>query len=189
MRNWKKAQSIVGTNKGKNHGIARPDDDFYPTPPEGTWGLLKVETFDGAIWEPACGNGAMSIVLIENGYTVISSDIHPRGYGSQANFLSCNELLAPNIVTNPPFILAQKFAEHAFDLGCSKLALLCKLAFLETQKRCDWLEHSPLKGVYVFKHRLSLYREGVKLENGGMLAFAWFIWDRHYIGRPTLGWI
>lgn len=30
--------------------------EFYPTPPEATRALLSVETFDGTIWEPACGD-------------------------------------------------------------------------------------------------------------------------------------
>lgn len=38
----------------------RSRDDFYPTPPEMTRALLSVELFYGAIWEPACGDGAMS---------------------------------------------------------------------------------------------------------------------------------
>lgn len=37
--------------------------EFYPTPPEATRALLSVESFDGAIWEPACGDGAISEVL------------------------------------------------------------------------------------------------------------------------------
>jgi hypothetical protein len=40
----------------------RQRDDFYPTPPEGTRALLSVERFEGPIWEPACGDGAISRV-------------------------------------------------------------------------------------------------------------------------------
>jgi len=39
--------------------------EFYPTPPEATRALLSVESFEGDIWEPACGDGAISKVLIE----------------------------------------------------------------------------------------------------------------------------
>jgi hypothetical protein len=34
----------------------REPDDFYPTPPCATQALVAVERFDGAIWEPACGD-------------------------------------------------------------------------------------------------------------------------------------
>jgi hypothetical protein len=182
---YKRAQSIVGTN---NDG-GRPENDFYPTPPEGTIALLKVEKFYSDIWEPACGDGAMSKVLIDNNYNVVSTDIEPHGYGSSLDFLASKILLAENVVTNPPFRIAQEFAEHALDLGCDKLALLCKLCFLEGKSRATWLEKSPLKSVYVFKSRLTLYRDGVKMENGGMIAFAWFVWKRDYVGLPTIGWI
>ena len=51
------AHSIQGVSKG------RPDGDFYPTPPYATQELLKREVFCGSIYEPACGDGAISEVL------------------------------------------------------------------------------------------------------------------------------
>jgi hypothetical protein len=153
--------------------------------------LLRVEKFQGSIWEPACGDGAMSRVLEADGYNVISSDLEPRGYGTQADFLNCNILHAPNIVTNPPFKIAREFAEHALDLKCIKLALLCKLAFLEGKERADWLEKSPLKNVYVFKKRIKFTRNGEseRVKGGGMIAFAWYVWERGYTGKSQIGWV
>ena len=181
----KQAQSIVGYNPE-----GRPENDFYPTPREGTTGLLDYESFSNHVWEPACGDGAMVKVLNEYKYSVIASDIEPRGCGYQKDFLEVSVLQAPSIITNPPFRIAQKFAMHALDLGAEKVALLCKLAFLEGQERAAWLDRSPLRRVLVFKKRLTLYREGVKLKNGGMIAFAWFIWERGYTDQhPVLGWI
>ena len=187
--NTKRAQSIAGTNKGMNSGVERPELDFYPTPRRGTVSLLNVESFAGDVWECACGDGMMSRV-IEEKHNVISTDIEPRGYGGQLDFLKSADLLAPNIITNPPFILAQEFAEHALELGCIKLALLCKLAFLEGVSRSAWLEKTPLKAVHVFKRRLKFTRNGDEnIKGGGMLAFAWFVWERGYSGRPMIGWI
>jgi hypothetical protein len=188
MGDFKRAQSIVGTN---NDG-GRPKNDFYPTPPKGTIGLMEVEHFSGwKVWEPACGDGAMSKVLVDYGFDVYSSDIEYRGYGDplETDFLKCSHLYAPIIITNPPYKIAHKFAKHALDLGCEKLALLCKLAFLEGKARATWLEKSPLKNVHVFKSRLTLYRDGVKMKNSGMIAFAWFVWEKGYSGKPMIGWI
>lgn len=42
----------------------REKDDFYPTPPAAVRALLSVETFEGAIWEPACGDGAIAGALL-----------------------------------------------------------------------------------------------------------------------------
>jgi len=181
----KRAQSIVGTN---NDG-GRPSNDYYPTPPVGTRGLLRVETFSGAIWECACGDGAMSRVLESAGYDVISTDLEPRNYGTQLDFLLADKLLAPNIVTNPPFKIAQQFAMRALAMECDRLALLCKIQFLEGIERAAWLETTPLKNVWVFKKRLKMERNGVKIKGGGMMTFSWFVWERFYTGRPAIGWI
>ena len=90
----------------------RDPDDFYLTPPEVTRALLKVEKFDGKIWEPACGNGAMSSVLQEAGYDVVSSDLKDRGYGDVENFLTSIRV-SENIVTNPPFDHDEDFVRRA----------------------------------------------------------------------------
>ena len=41
----------------------RPENDFYSTDPKEVEKLLEKETFEGNIWETACGNGAISEVL------------------------------------------------------------------------------------------------------------------------------
>ena len=181
----KTAQSIVGSN----YDGGRPRNDFYPTPSRGTLALLGVESFSGAIWEPACGDGAMSVVLESAGYDVVSTDLEPRGYGVQGDFFLYGCLLAPNIVTNPPFRLAQEFADRCLSLGCTKLALLCKLSFLEGKKRGKWFPSTPLKSVHVFSERLTMTRNGEPLRSSGMIAFAWYVWERGYLGKPNINWI
>ena len=69
--------AYVGHNSKKN----RKENDFYPTPPEATQALMDREKFSGRIYECACGDGAMSKVLIQNGYSVDSTDLVDRGYG------------------------------------------------------------------------------------------------------------
>jgi len=169
----------------------RERDDFYPTPPEGTRALLSVERFDGPIWEPACGDGAISKVLIDAGYEVISSDLVDRGYGeSRADFLMEYKPRAPNIVTNPPFKMAEPFVRKALDLTTGKVAMLCRLAWLEGRERRKMFESTPLARVWVFAGRLSLQRARLaEKHEGGMIAFAWFVWDHSHKGPPTLGWV
>ena len=179
-----RAQNIVGYSPG------RPKDDFYPTPEHVTQSLLDVELFDGAIWECACGDGAISNVLDDNGYKVYSTDLNNHGFGWHGvNFLKTGQWFAPNIVTNPPFKLAQEFMEHALELGVEKLALFCKLAFLEGQRRSVALEASPLKNIYVFRKRVLLTWRGEKPRGSGMIAFAWYVWERGYKGKPMVNWI
>lgn len=182
----KRAQAIVGTN---NDG-GRPEHDFYPTPRGVTLALLDVEAFPTVVWEPACGDGAISKVLWEHGFTVVSEDLIYRGYGvGDLDFLVNREKKADCIVTNPPFSLANEFIKKAHDLGVSKVAYFMKLAALETLERSYLLERTGLSRVWVFRNRVLLTRNGKPARGGGMIAFAWFVWDSLHHGSPTLGWI
>jgi hypothetical protein len=182
----KRAQSLVGTSTG------RPDDDFYPTPPEATMALLAREKFIGNIWEPACGDGAICEVLLKQGHAVIATDLNYRGYGLQepVDFLTAPEHhTATNIITNPPFKYAEEFIHMSLARTTGKVAMLCKLQFLEGAKRRKMFESTPLKTVYVFSKRLSMTRNGEKMKNSGMIAFAWFVWDHAHEGDATIAWI
>ncbi len=182
------AQSIVGFSTDGG----RPVDDFYITPPEATKALLAVEKFGPRIWEPACGDGAMSRTLEKAGYKVTSTDLHSHGYGvSGVDFLTSWDCPRYDIVTNPPFRLAQEFAEHALNVADAKVALLCRLAFLEGQKRKTFFEAHPPRHVWVFSWRVPMWRRGVVSGKGKgrMMAYAWFIWERGYRGGPMLGWL
>lgn len=169
----------------------REKDDFYPTPPEGTRALLSVESFTGPIWEPACGDGAMSRVLQEAGHEVISTDLIDRGFGvPRIDFLMEWQSRAPNIITNPPFKHAEEFTHKALSLTTGKVAMLCRLAWLEGRARRQMFESTPLARVWVFAGRLGMQRgrQATKGE-GGMIAFAWFVWEHGHQGPPTLGWV
>lgn len=170
----------------------RERDDWYPTPPEGTRALLSVETFDGPIWEPACGDGAISKVLESAGYEVTSTDLVDRGYGTpRVDFLMEQKSLAPNIVTNPPFKYVEHFVSTALYLSTGKVAMLARLAFLEGVRRKKMFESTPLARVWVFSKRLSISRAGEtwRSKQGGMVAFAWFVWEHGHEGPPSVGWI
>lgn len=169
----------------------REKDDFYPTPPEGTRALLSVESFAGPIWEPACGDGAISRVLEAAGHDVISSDLVDRGYGEpRTDFLMEWRPRAPNIVTNPPFKYVAHFMRKSLALSTGKVALLLRLACLEGNARREIFEATPLARVWVFSRRLQIWRNGVPDSRAsGMIAFAWFVWEHGYTGRPELGWI
>lgn len=180
-----RAQSIVGTSPGRNK------HDFYPTPRSATEALLGVEKFDGEIWECACGDGAISRVLEERGHVVKSSDLIDRGYGeSPVDFLLMpRNLSTDNVVTNPPYCLAEDFVMAALAVSRRKVAMLCKLAFLEGEKRRRMFETTPLARIHVFSKRITMTRNGEKMPNGGMIAFAWFVWEHGHQGRPSVGWL
>ena len=179
-----KSLSIVGF--GKN----RAPSDFYPTPPQTTEALLERERFDGLVWECASGDGSMSKV-IEKFCPCMSSDIRTDKsvYGEKGiDFL--NEYReVPNVITNPPYRLAQKFVERALLLAERKVAMLLKLVFLESSGRYNMFRNSPLKTVYVFCKRQPIWAEGKVGGNSGLIAYAWFVWDKSYNGKPCIEWI
>ena len=167
------------------HGNNRVKDDFYPTPTNATMALLQREKFDGDIWEPACGDGAISKLLKLQGYEVYSSDLVDRGYGDDHfNFLNSHDM-HDNIVTNPPFNIGTKFALHSLRCARKKVALFQKLTFLEGKERRDKLfSLNMLSKVYVFSER-----QGFGDHKGGMLAFAWFVFDKSYSGNAEIVFI
>lgn len=166
---------------------AREKDDYYPTPPYATEALLRVENFTGRVWEPACGAGDISRAFMAAGHSVESTDLVDRGFGTpRIDFLMEQELLAPNVVTNPPFKMADDFARHALDLGAEKVALLLRINFLEGVTRRDVLQ--KLSRVWVFSKRLTM-TIGRTDAKGGMIAYAWYVWDRAHTGKPELGWL
>lgn len=180
---------IAGTSLNRK----RVDNDFYATPEKATEALMAAEKFDGAIWECACGDGAMVKVLLKYN-PVVATDLVNRGYGNgEVDFLTTNQIVE-NVVTNPPFNLFQEFAEHALKIAQKKVALFGKLQALEGQRRATFMQNSPLKTVYVFKKRVNPLRNGSAVDEKGnpwssTMAFAWFVWEIDYQGKPQICWI
>lgn len=190
--------SIARKICGDNSRLGRMKLDFYPTPIFATQKLLIKESFDGGIWECACGNGAISNVLSNKGYIVKSTDINNYGFGiSGIDFLNDNSIfndsfkIADNIITNPPFNLSLEFVLQAKKYSKNKIAMFLKTTFLEGVERYTMFQDKdyPLKCIYQFSRRVSFGKEEGTHKNGGMMAFAWFIWDRYYQGRPYIDWI
>lgn len=180
------ATQIAGSSKNN-----RSENDFYSTPSWCTEELLKREKFEGRIWEPACGTGAISKVFLDNGYFVVSSDIVNRGFPcGERDFLKAN-YDAENIITNPPFSLLSEFIEHAKKNATKKIAFFLKTTALEGNKRADmWMDKDfPFARMYQFVNRVNFGKAAGTHKNGGMIAFAWFVWDKDHKGAPEIYWI
>lgn len=174
----------TGTHTFKARGI-----DLYETPPVAVHALLKVEKLPRDIWEPACGSGNISKVLLAAGHDVVSSDLHDHGYGkSGVDFLAGKFVpMGGAVVTNPPYQKAQEFVEKALSLS-PLVIMLCRLAFYESARRANILDGGALARIHVFANRLPLMHrkgwDGPKASSA--MTFAWFVWDRHHQGPTTI---
>jgi len=182
------------TGGNTRHALSERGHDLYQTPPEATRALLAVERFDGIIWEPACGPGAIVEVLRASGHRVYATDLVDYGLDdsdSGIDFLM--EYQAPGfcvaaIVTNPPFKLAGEFVAHALTLGIPKVAMLLRLGFLESERRRAILDGGMLARVHVFRNRLPMmHRDGWQgNRSSSTIAFAWFVWELGHRGGAEL---
>lgn len=189
-----KGTNLSGTSTTRN----RVEDDYYATPTCSTEALLSVEKFNQNIWECACGGGHLSDVLENHGYKTLKTDIVQRRKDVQVlNFLD-NNITKYNgdIITNPPYSLAQEFLEKAINIveDGAKVALFLKIQFLEGKKRKEMFEKYPPKVVYVFSERQNPLRNGEALDEKGKswsstMCFAWFVWEKGYKGYPIIKWL
>ncbi len=163
-----------------------------------TLGLLSVEDIRYRVWEPACGEGAISKVLEAHGLDVYSSDLADRGYGRPGvDFLTCRPRhMFDVIITNPPFTHMLEFARRAVELRPQKVCMIGRLLWLEGKHKKEFLETSGLSRVWVFSQRINIAPARYKPKKphnglGGMVAFAWYVWEPRRLDRrsPELGWI
>lgn len=128
-----------------------------------------------------------------NNYKVIVQDIVDRGYPETKikDFLTQtdNEL---DIITNPPYVFAKDFVEHALRISKEgvKIAMFLKLTFLESQSRKELFENFPFKTLYVFSSRRACAKNGDFEKYGtSAVAYGWYIWEKGYKGQSIIKWI
>lgn len=188
LRSERQIAAMVGSNVDGT----RQRDDFYPTPPELTRALLAVERFDGPIWEPACGAGDISEVLVAAGHAVVSSDLVDRGYGDSRRDFLMEPMRARHIITNPPFKLGGQFWRHACAITLhGKVAFLARITWLESTERAAMFRRWPPARVWIcpWRPRMQKGRLATKDDTSGMMGFAWYVRDPTHEGPPHLGWL
>lgn len=153
--------------------------------------LFDAEQFDGPIHDPACGGGNIPTVAIARGLTATGSDLVDRGYGIGGRDFLEDTTPRVNIVSNPPYILGERFVQHALTITERKVAVLVRLAFLEGQarRRRLFVPHPPSR-VLVFATRPSMPPGDLDIEaKGGKVAYAWILWDRAHSGPSHIDWL
>ena len=178
----------------------REINDFYATDPKTLEIFLDKLEKDGVrlhsvIWECACGQGHLSKVLEDRGYTVVSSDLVNRGYGySNIDFLQIPEKYGKgkDILTNPPYKYAREFVEKSINIlndGFYAIFLL-KIQFLEGKARYKLFLKYPPKYVYVNSTRQTCYINGdMSKKMSSASCYCWFVWEKGFTGEPIIRWI
>jgi|TARA_B110000211_G_scaffold112291_1_gene130526 hypothetical protein len=173
-----KSSTMIG---GKSNQHGRNAADFYATPPECTIALLDEFgwLFEGlSVWEPACGDGAITKVLRSKKYEVYSSDKYSRGYGlSKVDFLK-SEMWPQSIITNPPFNLAEQFIEKAVTREVP-FAMLLKATYWHAAKRNELFNRTRPLAVMAMSWRPAMSPERGK---SGTMDFIWTVWG----SKPSL---
>lgn len=167
----------VGKSSGRND---------QSTPPEITRALLDRVLFEGGIWECACGRGRMASVIREYGYRVTATD---KYFGKpRVDFLDSGPRV-DNIITNPPFDLAEDLIHACYPRVRRRIALFLRLAFLEGTKRHKQIfSQYPLTQILVFSPRVGLMPPLPGKKPVKAVAYAWFIWDHSHKGPPIITW-
>ena len=155
-RDWTGNKTTVFATLGaSNHSMReRQQHDYYATDPRAAELLLEQEEFEGAIWEPACGEKHLSRVFEQHGFEVRSSDLVQRCDCEQLDFLSLEaQPFDGNIVTNPPFRYASEFVRKAIQLipEGKKVAMFLRIQFLEGKERRELFRITPPKGLCVLE--------------------------------------
>jgi hypothetical protein len=181
----------------QNKKSERNENDKYLTPYSVIQQLLDLTAIpkDATILEP-CSSEERTIAttLAKNGYTNISENIYDET--ATTDFLVRTDLQAEYIITNTPYGDRQT---TAFILKMKQVATkgiyaLYPFSILMGSKRLEkiWKDTSfALKEVFIFA-RPPFLTDKVRPDGKyrtGMTFYAWFYWEKGFVGDPTLKWI
>jgi hypothetical protein len=166
-----------------NRGAERAANDLYMTPDSAFLPLIPyLRKLPAPFWDPAQGDGRLVRHLIREVGEAHGSDLVPLSDSDVLqDFLSFNpNRVGPvrdTIVTNPPYLLAQRFVEKALSIS-DNVVMLLRLNFLGSDKRHDFWVRNPPNALMVLSKRPS-FTGGGKTD---ATDYAWFYWGRHISG-------
>lgn len=163
------ATQILGGNPNQR----RSETDFYPTPSDVTVTLLRFLELpkETVIWEPACGEMDMVLVMQQEGYSVVATDIK---HGN--DFLSMTLPECDWIITNPPFSLADKFIERCIEHQ-KPFALLLKSQYWHARKRYRLFFENPPTAVCPLTWRPDFLFKKHEKRSAPLMDVMWCIWE------------
>lgn len=168
----------------RDSGYERKERDLYETP---EWVTLAIKPHLGntqKVYEPAAGGGKMVSALSGMGLLVEADDI-----SEGRDFLKCPYTDCDAIITNPPYILATEFIEHALRLTYprGKVIMLLRTDFDHAKTRAHLFS-----GCAAFAKKIVLTKRIVWFEAAAgksaapSFNHAWYVWDWRNKHAPTL---
>ena len=196
----------------KSSGFERKASDQYMTPEWVVETLLHVVPMYGKVWEPACGEGAITRVIVTRCQPlvhVIATDVDPEFSQMSGSW----DFLDPKvqasyflpeqgpfaIVTNPPYgkqgRLAEQFVRIAVEItqiNRGRVAMLLPLAWDAAKGRHDLFEDFPGHVTKITLTERIRWTNLPQSKSGPSENHAWFIWDHsrrgrdmHWLGRVS----
>ena len=184
-----------GLMLGVNPNAIREKNDFYATNPHALEIAMPFfnKILHSNVWECACGQGHLSEVLKRYNYNVKSTDLIYRGYGDgEVDFLNCHGEFNGDILTNPPFKLAEQFVAKSFELikDGNYAIFFLKGQFLESKSRKKMFEKYPLKYLIVNSERQQCAKDAdFEHLKATTQCYCWYVFQKGYNGEPIIKWL
>lgn len=168
-----------------NRTSDRDELDYYPTPPWATRALCeyldpRFLISQQTALDPACGEGHMARPLGEFFKHVQSSDIFDYGHGTVRDFFTpwkASRRLPSWIITNPPFVLAERFALTAIERAAVGCAMLVRTGFLDGLGHWNRLFKPCRPDVILqFVERVPMVKGRLDRKASTATAYCWLVW-------------
>lgn len=159
----------------------RRENDFYPTPGFATRELVRRIPIRGNVFEPCVGAGDIlrELETCPRIRSLATNDLdrtHAAMMHADATDSRWWNTLLPYdwVVTNPPFVVADKILPLAFQHVKVGVAMLLRLTYLEPcEGRGAWLDENP-PTILIVLPRISFTGDG----DTDSVTCAWMVWDK-----------
>jgi len=202
MNNKLKSRPSLITGGRRKESEIRHPTDYYPTPKCSTLSLIESgllgNTSNDVLLEPCAGTGWVAEVLSPYFKDTIATDKYKYDFNylfdvkTNIDYLEKSFNKVDWVITNPPYDkkLLQPIINKALEEANKGVCMFLKLTYLESIGRYNFFtNNSHLKYVIVFSNRQPMYKNGENTGASNAIAYAWYIWDKSYVGNPSIHWV